>query len=181
MNSHLISWKIKGKGHWREAELSCCRIFISLNECYWQEPYGPQGSQKWGCNRSQVLWRGSSGLGRAQSMADTEGLWWTLAPAWTKQKRNVEESMSLRSQRALDIQVFLVITDSVTHILWITSSRQMRASSFRLCACVLSHFSCVRLFATPWTAACQTSQSTAFPRQEYWSGFPFPSPGVFLT
>ena len=32
-------------------------------------------------------------------------------------------------------------------------------------------------FATPWTAACQASLSMRFPRQEYWSGLPFPSPG----
>ena len=35
----------------------------------------------------------------------------------------------------------------------------------------------VRLFATPWTVAHQTSPSMEFYRQEYWSGFPFPSPG----
>ena len=32
-------------------------------------------------------------------------------------------------------------------------------------------------FATPWTVAHQAPLSTGFPRQEYWSGFPFPSPG----
>ena len=37
--------------------------------------------------------------------------------------------------------------------------------------------SCVRLFATPWTIAYQTPQSTGFSRQEYRSGLPFPSPG----
>ena len=35
----------------------------------------------------------------------------------------------------------------------------------------------VRLFATPWTVAHQAPLSMGFPRQEYWSGFPFPSPG----
>ena len=35
----------------------------------------------------------------------------------------------------------------------------------------------VRLFATPWTVAYQTSPSMGFFRQEYWSGLPFPSPG----
>ena len=30
---------------------------------------------------------------------------------------------------------------------------------------------------TPWTVACQAPQSMRFPRQEYWSGLPFPSPG----
>ena len=39
---------------------------------------------------------------------------------------------------------------------------------------LLSH---VRLFATPWTVACQAPLSTGFSRQEYWNGLPFPSPG----
>ena len=43
--------------------------------------------------------------------------------------------------------------------------------------CVLSHFSHVRLFATPWTVAHQAPLSMGFSRQEYWSGLPFPSPG----
>ena len=41
---------------------------------------------------------------------------------------------------------------------------------------LLSHFSCVRLCATPWTAAYQASPSMGFSRQEHWSGLPFPSP-----
>ena len=32
-------------------------------------------------------------------------------------------------------------------------------------------------FVTPWTVAHQASQSMGFPRQEYWSELPFPSPG----
>ena len=35
--------------------------------------------------------------------------------------------------------------------------------------------SCVRLFATPWTAAYQAPPSMGFSRQEYWSGVPLPS------
>ena len=30
---------------------------------------------------------------------------------------------------------------------------------------------------TPWTVACHAALSMGFPRQEYWSGLPFPSPG----
>ena len=30
---------------------------------------------------------------------------------------------------------------------------------------------------TPWTIAHQAPQSMGFSRHEYWSGFPFPSPG----
>ena len=36
--------------------------------------------------------------------------------------------------------------------------------------------SCVRLLATPWTAAHQAPPSMGFSRQEYWSGVPLPSP-----
>jgi len=32
-------------------------------------------------------------------------------------------------------------------------------------------------FETPWTVAHQAPLSMGFPRQEYWSGSPFPSPG----
>ena len=35
----------------------------------------------------------------------------------------------------------------------------------------------VRLFATPWTVACQAPLSVGFSREEYWSGLPFLSPG----
>ena len=43
--------------------------------------------------------------------------------------------------------------------------------------CVLSHFSHVQPFAIPWIAGSpQASLSMEFPRQEYWSGLPCPSP-----
>ena len=47
--------------------------------------------------------------------------------------------------------------------------------------------SCVRLFATPWTAAYQAPPSMGFSRQEYWSGvllpspWFYPSPSIFLV
>ena len=41
---------------------------------------------------------------------------------------------------------------------------------------LLSHFSRVRLLATPWTAAYQAPPSMRFSRQEYWSGLPLPAP-----
>ena len=44
-------------------------------------------------------------------------------------------------------------------------------------ACMLSHFSPVRLFATPRTVAHQAPPSMGFSRQEYWSGLLCPSPG----
>ena len=41
----------------------------------------------------------------------------------------------------------------------------------------LSH---VRLCETPWTAARQACPSMGFPRHEYWSGMPLPSPESFF-
>ena len=43
--------------------------------------------------------------------------------------------------------------------------------------CVLSHSSCVWVFATPWAIALQAPLSMGFSRQEYWSGLPCPPPG----
>ena len=39
----------------------------------------------------------------------------------------------------------------------------------------------VLLFVIPWSVACQASLSMEFPRQEYWSGLPFPSPQDLLN
>ena len=36
--------------------------------------------------------------------------------------------------------------------------------------------SCVQLFQTLWTVAHQVPLSIVFPKQEYWSGLPFPLP-----
>ena len=41
----------------------------------------------------------------------------------------------------------------------------------------MKSLSCVRLFVTPWTVSHQAPLSMGFPRQEYWSGLSFPSPG----
>ena len=58
---------------------------------------------------------------------------------------------------------------------------QQSASNFRRApkgqACdVLSCFSSVWLFVTPWTVAHEAPLSMGFSRQEYWSGPPFPFP-----
>ena len=45
------------------------------------------------------------------------------------------------------------------------------------CSCCSVSLSHVRLFAAPWTVALQVPLSMEFPKQDYWSGLPFPSPG----
>ena len=45
---------------------------------------------------------------------------------------------------------------------------------------LLSHFSRVRLLATPWTGAYQAPLSMEFSRQEYWNGVPLPSAAHYV-
>ena len=42
---------------------------------------------------------------------------------------------------------------------------------------MLSYFSRVQLFMTPWTTAHQAPLSMGLSLQEYWSGWPLPTPG----
>ena len=42
---------------------------------------------------------------------------------------------------------------------------------------MLTYFSSVQLFATPWTVTYQAPLSLGFSRQECWSGLPCPPPG----
>ena len=58
-------------------------------------------------------------------------------------------------------------------IKWLTYFRDKDTTDQQL---LLSHFSHVRLCATPQTAAHQAPPSLGFSRQEHWSGLPFPSP-----
>ena len=46
-----------------------------------------------------------------------------------------------------------------------------------VCACMLNHFSYVRLCVTLCTVACQAPLSMGFYRQEYWNGLLCPPPG----
>ena len=39
--------------------------------------------------------------------------------------------------------------------------------------------SCLRLFMTPWTVACQAPLFVEFSRQESWAELSFPTPGDF--
>ena len=64
-----------------------------------------------------------------------------------------------------------LVWDKPVILLELCSSSQRWARERFLSCCS------VQLFATPWTVARQVPLSMGFPRQEYWSGLPFPSPG----
>ena len=58
----------------------------------------------------------------------------------------------------------------------VLGGRSQSEGTVCVCACMLSCFSHVQLFATLWTTAQQASLSMKFSRQEYCSRLPFPSP-----
>ena len=68
--------------------------------------------------------------------------------------------------------------DKIVNICWIRGKARVFQKTIYFCFngyakafdCVLNHFSCARLLATPWTAAYQSPPSMGFSRQEYWSG-----------
>ena len=55
------------------------------------------------------------------------------------------------------------------------------AKSLQSCLTLCDHLDCSLACAIIWTAACQAPLSRRFSRQEYCSGLPFPSPGIFPT
>ena len=51
------------------------------------------------------------------------------------------------------------------------------SETFLIFSVLLKTFSVIiQLFAIPWTVTHQAPLSIGFPKQEYWSGLPFPSP-----
>ena len=54
--------------------------------------------------------------------------------------------------------------------------KSLAAEIIKILLLLLSHFSSVRLCATPEMAAHQAPPSLGFSRQKHWSGLPFPSP-----
>ena len=83
-------------------------------------------------------------------------------------------------------QTLLSFSISQSLLKFMSVESMMPSNCFNLChpLLLLSQFSsvqslsCVRLFATPWTAAYQAPPSMGFTRQEYWSGVPLPSPNT---
>ena len=106
--------------------------------------------------------------------------WWTGRPGILRfmgsQRVGHDWATELTELNILDVRTLSSYSHDTKNIL-----RQCSWMRTQVCACMLSCFSLVWLFETPWTVAHQTPLSMGFPRQEYWSGLPFPSPGDLLN
>ena len=65
----------------------------------------------------------------------------------------------------------------MTNFLSLMKNDQIHYQTIYVQVCMLSRFSRVRFFVTPWTVAHQALLSMGFSRQDYWSGLPCPPPG----
>ena len=79
--------------------------------------------------------------------------------------------------------VYLHLSSSYFHDLCVHHTTRKSINKHQVCLVflLLLFSSCVQLFATPWTVACQALLSMGFPRQEYYSGFHFLFHEIFLT
>ena len=86
--------------------------------------------------------------------------------------------LSLSSLTLLNIFHTFILFSSYQHPSHqLTFSRCLCFSFYLGNVVVVQSLSHILLFAIPWTVACQAPLSMGFPRQEYWSGLSFPSPG----
>ena len=90
----------------------------------------------------------------------------------------MEKSQAVRPWNHMSSHLFDILVN--TALFFKYNKFQIAQSCFqglvnqRVGACVPSCFSCVQLFVTLWTVACQAPLSMEFYRQEYWRS---PSPG----
>ena len=107
------------------------------------------------------IWAGLGGDERTLGKAHP----WTTCKNCTRQVADdfISSRMSTVPKQSLTIMVKM---------------KTLHRKSLRRKMCTLSRR--VWLFVTPCTVACQAPLSMGFPRQESWSGLPFPLQGIFL-
>ena len=125
-------------------------------------------------------------------LGQTESIWSTEVTHWLKNSESfISFPLVINMQKEKLLQKFWLQAPVFCSVITLTdidrtlSSGSQKESGQDLGVCpsvwallllLLSHFSCVRLCASPQTAAHQALPSLGFSRQEHWSGLPFPSP-----
>ena len=95
---------------------------------------------------------------------------------WGHKESGITEQLTLTYLFQIHVPYQIYNLQIFSLILWVGFSLSWIIHNF-YCCCSLVTKSCL----TPWTIAHQATLSMGFPRQEYWSGFPFPLQGIFLT
>ena len=90
--------------------------------------------------------------------------------------RGVYEYLSLSTGKSVS-EYLKFCTFASVHFRWKVPFQCRGGLSSRNLVIAVQSLSCVQVFATPQAAARQAPLSMGFPKQEYWSGLPFSSPG----
>ena len=98
-----------------------------------------------------------------------------------------EESLDQQAGREAGVFISLLPPSQAADLQWLPFSDKSQISESDLSPSAIaidlillllfSHWVLSNSFVTPWTVACQALLSMGLPRQEYWTGLPFPSPG----
>ena len=94
--------------------------------------------------------------------------WWSICVAVPLTNKSGKLKFSVKS---------IIPMETLAYRYKIACGIQRTIGYFLQALLKVKSLSCVRLFVTPWTGACQVPPSMEFCREEYWSGLPFPSPG----
>ena len=90
----------------------------------------------------------------------------------TKERKDSSLEPSGRKHGPTEFRLlFLELSVALSH----PNKQEFAKAALCVGMCMLSH---VQLFATPGIVALQTPLSMGLSRQKYWSGLPFPTPGV---
>ena len=100
----------------------------------------------------------------------------SIRTPWNNHNPTANSNINNKRITILTLLKHLLCAKYFKHLIILTLGQSHVDAGVCICVCTPS-FSCVWLFATPWTVARQAPLSMEFSRKEYWSGLPFPSPG----
>ena len=94
--------------------------------------------------------------------------------SWWEWQEKIQRSVD---SYAKQFGLFFVLSLPFTPVVFCYSQSTFKQNTTWFICAMLSCFSCFWLLAISWTVAHQAPLSMGFSREEYWGGFPFPTPG----
>ena len=161
-SSHCVGINIITRIFWKVF------LFLIAKPCGWQDLSSPTGD--WTC----VLSSESSSPNHWTAREVAEVFWVVLKVYFLTE-------VQLTWFFKYTVTLFQLYIHTHTHTHTHTYTHTHTHTYIYMRACKLSHFSCVRFFATLWTVAHQAPLSMGFSRQEYWWGISPLLQGIFPT